>query len=148
MRGAYPLGSRAGKAAALTSMRKLCYSIGMRVLIIDDDPGNLDLQARIIRRLGYEVEIAATGEEGLELCLNEEYDIVFFDILLPGISGVEAVARLRDEGPRKACPIIALTGATDMGDFTLQGFQDVLVKPISILDFKRVLERWAPLTSA
>jgi CheY-like chemotaxis protein len=118
----------------------------MKALIVDDDEDNLDLQARIIRRLGYQAEIAATGEEGLEMAMEGDFDIIFFDIVLPDMSGVEAIARLRECGPKRACPLIALTGATDMGDFTLKGFDDVLEKPVSIDEFRRMLERWAPLS--
>lgn len=113
----------------------------MKTLLIDDDELNRDLQARIIRRLGHEVDTAENGEEGLDLLATRNYDIVFLDCLLPGISGVEVLQEIRAKDADHQI-VIALTGAIDDHDYLTLGFDDLMEKPISIEDFKVVLQKW------
>lgn len=113
----------------------------MRVLLVDDDALNRDLQGRILRRLGCEVTVLSSGEEGVENA-STDFDLVFMDCRLPGIDGVEAMQRIKEKLGEASPPIVALTGAVDDGDYLAKGFNSVVTKPISIEDFKQVLSRY------
>jgi CheY-like chemotaxis protein len=117
----------------------------MKVLLVDDDENNLDLQSRIIRKLGYEVDAVSTGEKGVEYALSRAYDLIFLDYLLPGISGADAAVRIR-AGERSGfrIPIIALTGISEDFEYSDYGFDDIITKPISIDDFRGIFKKWLP----
>ena len=66
-----------------------------RVLVIDDDVGVLESTARMLRASGYTVQIAASGDEGLDLARGDVFDVVLSDMRMPGLSGLELLSRLR-----------------------------------------------------
>jgi DNA-binding NtrC family response regulator len=67
-----------------------------RVLVIDDDAGVLESTARMLRSAGYTVQVASTGEEGVELARGDAFDVVLSDMRMPGLSGIEVLRKLRD----------------------------------------------------
>lgn len=70
----------------------------VRVLVVDDDASGAYGLARIVRQLGYSVEIAGSGEAGLEMARRLRPEVVFVDLRMPGIDGVELAGKLRAEG--------------------------------------------------
>jgi two-component system response regulator HydG len=66
-----------------------------RVLVIDDDVGVLESTARMLRASGYTVQVAASGDEGLDLARGDGFDVVLSDMRMPGLSGLELLSRLR-----------------------------------------------------
>ena len=79
-----------------------------RILVIDDDPGVRDSMARMLRGAGFNVEIAATGEEGVAAAKGNVYDVILSDMRMPGISGLEVLQRLREL--RVDAAFIVMTG--------------------------------------
>ena len=67
-----------------------------RVLVIDDDAGVLESTARMLRSAGYTVQVASTGEEGVDLARGDTFDVVLSDMRMPGLSGLEVLRKLRD----------------------------------------------------
>jgi len=67
-----------------------------RVLVIDDDAGVLESTARMLRSAGYTVQVASTGEEGVDLARGDAFDVVLSDMRMPGLSGLEVLRKLRD----------------------------------------------------
>ena len=65
------------------------------VLVVDDDPGVLDVVAFTLRREGFDVEERSDGAAGLEAARATSYDIVILDVMLPGISGTDVCRALR-----------------------------------------------------
>jgi two-component system, NarL family, sensor histidine kinase BarA len=120
----------------------------MKVLLVDDDEKNLDLQSRIITRLGNTVDTEESGEAGVERVLGGAYDLVFFDCVLPGISGMEAISIIRQREKGRRTPIVALTGATEKIDYLSIGFDDYMAKPISIDEFRFIFAKWAAINAA
>jgi CheY-like chemotaxis protein len=117
----------------------------MKVLLVDDDENNLDIQSRIIKKLGFEVDSVSTGEKGVEYALSRAYGLIFLDYLLPGISGAEAAVRIRaGEKSGFRIPIVALTGISDDFEYADYGFDDIITKPISIDDFRTIFKKWLP----
>ncbi|MBO6504312.1 MAG: response regulator transcription factor [Kordiimonadaceae bacterium] len=117
----------------------------MRLLIVED---NLDIQANIAEYLEgdhYTLDFAYTGDQGLELALNNQYDVIVLDLMLPGKDGLEVCAAYRRAAGLQA-PIIMLT-ARDTIDDKEAGFDagadDYLVKPFSLRELKARIEALA-----
>jgi DNA-binding response OmpR family regulator/signal transduction histidine kinase len=108
------------------------------VLIIEDEPEVQDVLADILREAGYVVSVAKDGENGLERCEQESVDIVLSDISMPGFSGWEVAARLRERFP--FTPIGFVTGWGDQLDpdrLMRTGVSFVIAKPFQTLDVLR-----------
>ena len=109
----------------------------VRVLIIDDDRALRDALRRALALAGYEIETAASGEDGLPRVAQERPDAVVLDVGLGGMDGLEACRRLRAGGDR--VPVLMLT-ARDSVDDRIDGLDagadDYLVKPFDVGELK------------
>ncbi|MGH7904891.1 MAG: response regulator transcription factor, partial [Candidatus Dormibacteraceae bacterium] len=104
-----------------------------RVLVVDDEPGILDLVARGLRAGGYEVDVATDGASGLDAALARAYDLVVLDLLMPDVSGTGVLNRLLERRPRQ--PVIVLSALTDTKtkvECLQLGAEDYLAKPFSL----------------
>lgn len=104
-----------------------------RVLVIEDEEPIADLLRRGLTFAGYTVDVALTGEAGLDLARDNPPDVVVLDVMLPGISGVEVCLRLR-QGLDASLPVIMLT-ARDSTEDKIEGLDagadDYVSKPFS-----------------
>jgi len=82
-----------------------------KVLIVDDAPDTLEIIQRLLHYEGYDVTIASSGEEGVKKVEQEKPEVVLMDINLPGISGTEALRRIRTLNPIQ-CVIMLTAFAT------------------------------------
>jgi CheY-like chemotaxis protein/HPt (histidine-containing phosphotransfer) domain-containing protein len=118
------------------------------VLIVEDDHPMRKLLSRQLARLGFQVDLACDGNEGLSLWQREDYDLVLTDFSMPGMDGFEFASKIRTSGRRTArsVPIIAITGYTeDVGSrCSAAGITDCIKKPFSAVDLRRLLDRWLP----
>lgn len=87
-----------------------------KVLVIEDNADNLRLITYALKRAGYEVISAGSGEEGIEVALKEKPYFIIMDINLPGIDGIETTRRIRNTEIDGNIPIIAITSYAMMGD--------------------------------
>lgn len=104
----------------------------MRVLVVDDEKRLAAALRSGLEAEGFAVDIALTGDDGLWLATENTYDAIILDIMLPGISGYEVCARLREAG--NWTPILMLTakdGEWDEAEALDTGADDYLVKPFS-----------------
>lgn len=104
-----------------------------RVLVVEDEPAIRDVIAYSLRADGHEVVEAEDGELGVRLALDDVFDLVLLDVMLPGLSGVEVCRRLRAEGNGDV-PIIMLTARGGEVDQVLgleSGADDYVVKPFA-----------------
>ena len=74
-----------------------------KILIVEDEETIADLEKDYLELSGFEVEVANDGDRGLEKALQEEYDLLILDLMLPGVDGFEICRKVRDE---KNTPII------------------------------------------
>jgi two-component system, cell cycle response regulator DivK len=86
------------------------------ILVVEDNEKNLYLISFILEKMGHKVIAARTGEEGVELALQERPDLILMDIQLPGINGLETTRRIRASKKSGDVPIIALTSYALVGD--------------------------------
>ena len=114
---------------------------GKTALVVDDSPANRTLMERILSAFGCTVLSAASGEEALTVAAASPCDLVFMDIQLPGINGIEAMRKLRERGVRG--PFVALTAFAMKGDperFLAEGFDGFIAKPVRIAEIVSFLE--------
>ncbi|HEX6817459.1 MAG TPA: response regulator transcription factor [Ktedonobacterales bacterium] len=103
-----------------------------RVLVVDDDPRITNLVRRVLAYDGYNVVVAATGEEALSRSLEAPPDVIVLDVMLPGFDGLEVTRRLRSAGDK--VPILLLTARDAIPDRVHgleAGADDYLVKPFA-----------------
>ena len=105
-----------------------------RVLVVEDVMANQLIVATLLRRDGHAVDLASSGEEGLRMISSRPYDLVFMDIFMPGLDGVETTQHIRAmPGYAGRVPIVALTAnvsAANRLEYLHSGFQEVLEKPV------------------
>lgn len=104
-----------------------------RVLIVDDEKNMRKTLADILRGEGYHVDVAATGEEAIELCSKENYDVVLMDVRMPGIDGVEAFRRIRRHREGVRVILMSAYGVDDLKRTALdEGAIAFLSKPLHV----------------
>ena len=102
-----------------------------RILIIDDEAPLRQTLARILQRAGYEVTTAESGEMGLAILSNASFDLVYMDIRMPGMAGLDALKVIHASQPN--LPVILFTAQPDMQsavDALRLGATDYLLKPL------------------
>jgi two-component system cell cycle response regulator DivK len=108
------------------------------ILVVEDNERNLKLVRDVLEYVGYDVRVARTAEDGIALAVKEPPDLVLMDLQLPGIDGMEALRRLR-ENPRTAdIPVVAVTAQAMKQDRERAlevGFNGYIEKPISVRAF-------------
>ncbi|WP_237058739.1 response regulator [Microbulbifer sediminum] len=116
-----------------------------RVLAVDDHEANRHLVGELLRALGIDVTVAASGEQAISLCERESFDMIFMDIQMPGMNGIEATQKIRAAETDARVPIIALTahaGAEEKARLLSAGLDDYLSKPVSEAQLSNMIKRW------
>ena len=126
-----------------------------RVLIVEDEPDIRELVVHHLKREGYHVSAAASGEEALRQVRAAAPDLVLLDLMMPAMDGLEVCRRLRQDPATAALPIVMLTAKGDEVDRVLGleiGADDYVVKPFSpkelLARVRAVLRRSRPTPGA
>lgn len=112
------------------------------IMVVDDDWLIRDILARVLRGEGYEVFTARNGSEALEETSRRAFDVVFLDIAMPGLSGLETLTRITTRDPD--IPVVLLTALTDPAFekvAMLRNATAVLTKPCSITEIIHMTNR-------
>ncbi len=130
---------------------------GTRILIVDDSPTIVALLRKFLKQSGYITLEAGDAEKGVELARAERPDMIFLDIVLPGMNGFAALRMLRRDPATREIPIVMISGneqATEQFYAQRIGADDFMKKPFSrfevfarierLLDADRVPKRPAP----
>jgi len=116
-----------------------------KVLVVDDNEVNLLVAQRMLEELGFEVDLAANGQEAIDASAECDYAAIFIDSQMPGMDGNETTRIIRRvEGDEKHMPIIALTAnamAPDRDKAFAAGVDDYLCKPVFLEDLDVALSR-------
>ena len=120
----------------------------LRVLVVEDQPVNLELMQLMLRPLGCDVTLTSSAEEALDLLRQRAQDVVFMDCLMPGMDGYAATAAIRQREPDdRHVVIIAMTALIVEGErerCLAAGMDDFLSKPVSAAILSDTLQRWFP----
>ena len=112
-----------------------------KILIADDNPVNLDLITRLLRKRGHEVTTAENGKEAVDLFLKSSFDVILMDLEMPVIGGIEAAQQIRAKEKALSVdtpaytPIIAMTAhdqETERTACLVVGMDGFISKPINI----------------
>lgn len=120
-----------------------------RVLSVDDTAINLKVFKALLKPTEMIIDTVESGKEALELVMKNEYDMIFLDIMMPEMDGVETLHAIRD-GINKTSvdtPIIALTANALAGareEYLAEGFNDYLSKPIAVQLLEEIILRYLP----
>jgi twitching motility two-component system response regulator PilH len=130
---------------------------GTRILIVDDSPTIVAMLRKFLQQNGYQTLEAGDAEKGIEIARAERPDMIFLDIVLPGMNGFAALRTLRRDAVTREIPIIMISGneqATEQFYAQRIGADDFMKKPFSrsevfarierLLDADQVLKRPAP----
>ncbi len=112
------------------------------ILVVDDEGAIRYSIGKTLQKMGYQVSAAASGEEALKLISEQSFDVILSDIRMPGLTGVELLARIKDIAPEAV--VILMTGYASMGtaiESLRLGAHDYLIKPSSNSDIRMSVQR-------
>lgn len=115
------------------------------LLVAEDDLINQKLICKALDKLGYNYELVDNGVKAVEMQKANEYNLIFMDVMMPEMDGLEATGLIRGDNGSKQPVIIALTANALTGDrerFIAAGMDDFISKPYKIDDIKNVIEKW------
>ncbi|MBT4757833.1 MAG: hybrid sensor histidine kinase/response regulator [Opitutae bacterium] len=104
-----------------------------KILIVDDEPHNLELVAEILRLEGMSVILSIQGDEAIEIAREQKPALILMDIMMPGLDGLTVCKMLKSDKATKSIPIIFLTAATEVTDLVsafVAGGVDYIKKPL------------------
>ena len=118
----------------------------IKILVVEDHFINQELMKEMLDRLECHVDTAENGLEALERVGAKEYDVIFMDLQMPEMDGLEATQKIREfQKGKKQTPIIALTANAMQGDQKMcldAGMDDYLSKPFEVKDIEKLLDKY------
>lgn len=134
----------------IRELQKGYKKFNARVLLVEDNLTNQQVASGMLDKLGITPDIANNGKEAIELLSEKEYDLVFMDLQMPEIDGLQATQIIRDrfsDVRQHDIPILAMTAHAfeeDMNRCIEVGMNDFISKPISLEKMINILEKWIP----
>jgi len=114
-----------------------------RVLVVDDDQAMTALISRCLEDKGYEVTAVNEAEEGLELSLKENFDLIILDVMMPIINGFNFCRLIKQEEKCKDVPVLLITARNDIKDIEIgieMGASAYLVKPLKPAELLKTIK--------
>ncbi|MDH5765394.1 MAG: response regulator, partial [Gammaproteobacteria bacterium] len=118
---------------------------GMEILVADDNAINRKLITTLLEQKGVSIVEANDGNAALKLALNNYYDLIFMDIRMPGLNGVEVTKQLRASGINRNTPVIALTAHAlphEQAEFLEAGMDACITKPVLEDHICTLIDQW------
>ncbi|WP_256972748.1 PAS domain S-box protein [Saccharibacillus sp. O23] len=116
----------------------------LRILVAEDHPVNRRVLEAMLGRFGLRADTAENGEQAVRLALTHRYDLIFMDVQMPEVDGIEAASRIRTQLPPGSTPLIvgvsAFVRREDVERCLLGGMNDFIGKPVVASEVERVLE--------
>ena len=120
---------------------------GELILLVEDNDNNRMLVRDVLHASGYRVVEAETAEDSLRIAAEQRPALILMDIQLPGMNGIEALKRLRDDPATRAIPVIAVTASAmtqDRRQIMAAGFDGYQSKPISVKGLLQTIREMLP----
>jgi CheY-like chemotaxis protein len=121
----------------------------LRILLAEDNLVNQKVAIHMLKRIGYQADVAINGLEVIELMHKNSYDAILMDLQMPKMGGLEATRRILDEFPQHRCPTIIAMTANALEDDKKAcldaGMQDYITKPVKIEQLSQALSQCQPL---
>jgi two-component system sensor histidine kinase BarA len=120
------------------------------VLLVDDNPANLQLASELLRGLNTQVVQASNGIQAIDACKTQKFDVIFMDIQMPGMDGFQTTKHIRElETDSSRTPIIALTAHSlteQKAELLIAGMDDCISKPVSEGQLAHIINRWTSVS--
>ncbi len=120
----------------------------LHILLVEDHLINQKLAVKVLQKLGYEIDLAENGLEALKALKTQKYDLIFMDMQMPKMDGLEATQEIVKTHSKEECPIIIAMTAnvleTDKRKCFEAGMVDFIGKPIKFELIKNVIAKWEP----
>jgi len=116
-----------------------------QILVVEDNPMNMELAVDLLETYGYEITPAEDGFKALERVKETNFDLILLDMQLPGIDGPEVLEKLKADPATRAVPVVALTAHAMSGDakrFMEAGCAGYISKPIDVHQFKSTVAQY------
>jgi len=113
---------------------------GKRILVIEDHADQRAIAAVFLAHFGYQVETAASADEGVARALAVVPDLIVLDLMMPDVDGVGTLKRLQAERATASVPVIAFSGYTDLFAGRLHGYAAVLPKTAGLERLLQVVQ--------
>lgn len=121
---------------------ELASSETCKALVVEDDSASRELLVELLHQIGCEVDASANGQEGLQKALSQDYAIVFTDIRMPELDGMEMLKRIRQTKTEQELPVVAVSASNldhERNYYLLHGFQEFIGKPYKFNDIFKAL---------
>jgi len=152
-------GKVAASPSAITATKldpTIASRLPLRVLVCDDNIVNQKVALRLLQQMGYRADLAANGLEALAALDRQPYDLIFMDLMMPEMDGLEATRLIRERQQQPSqCPnykspliIVAMTASAMMGDrekCLASGMDDYVAKPVRLETIRAIVDRWGPV---
>ena len=126
--------------------------LSLRILIVEDNVTNQKVAQQILKRVGYDSDLAANGVEAVAAAEKLRYDIIFMDVHMPEMDGLEATRQIRAKGACTGHPlIVALTADVLKGEREIclaAGMDDYITKPVKIHSIREMLRKYSMAMAA
>ncbi|MCX6164522.1 MAG: ATP-binding protein, partial [Ignavibacteriae bacterium] len=124
----------------------LAKEIPLKILLVEDNLINQKVTVRLLKRFGYIIDVVENGVEAIDAVKKKYYNIIFMDIQMPLLDGLEATKQILKMFPKEKCPIvIAMTAAVMKGDREKclnSGMKDYIPKPVLPEVVQAAIEKW------
>jgi two-component system cell cycle response regulator DivK len=115
------------------------------ILVVEDNPMNMELTVDLLESYGFEVMQAEDGSQALDVVSKNTFDLILLDMQLPKMDGLEVLEKIKENENTKDIPVVALTAHAMRGDdkkFIDAGCAGYISKPIDIHDFKETITNY------
>jgi signal transduction histidine kinase/DNA-binding response OmpR family regulator len=144
--------AQSSEPGVLPRERAVFAAPGGRVLVVDDNPGNVKVAREFLKRTRLEIDSASSGEECIEAVrkvfgTRENYHVILMDYMMSGMDGIETLKKLRGEIPEFSVPVVSLTADAIEGErvkFMAAGFAAYLTKPVSRHELEKTIMSLLP----
>ena len=117
----------------------------IKILVAEDNSMNQLLAKKMFAKIGYQIEIANNGQEACEMASTNNYDIIFMDIHMPVMDGLEATIEILKSKPHQLPIIVAMTANVIKEaeeECLAVGMKDIITKPFTIDQLRKLLDKW------
>ncbi len=117
----------------------------LNILLAEDNKMNQLIAGKTFKKIGYDIDIADNGKIALDMLNKKAYDLIFMDIQMPEMDGLDAARHIIEKYKDNAPPIIAMTAnvlSEDEQECKLAGMKDFVSKPFTIERLEKVVHKW------
>ena len=115
-----------------------------KVLLAEDSPANIALMAKLMKILGHDITVVENGLRAVEAARSQKFDLIFMDVQMPEMDGIEATRKIRESGIET--PIVAITAAAlkdDIDSCLSAGMDAYTSKPINVVEIQELIKKYA-----